>query len=51
MKVRIINDALFSSMCGLLADVYVCVLFTWFRGFKKKRSLPPFLTKEIGFPA
>lgn len=36
MKVRIINDALFSSMCGLLADVYVCVLFTWFRGFKKK---------------
>lgn len=43
MKVRIINDALFSSMCGLLADVYVCVLFTWFRGLKKK--------EEIGFPA
>lgn len=36
MKVRLINDALFSSMCGLLADVYVCVLFTWFRGFKKQ---------------
>lgn len=43
MKVRIINDAPFSSMCGLLADVYVCVLFTWFRGLKK--------TKEMGFPA
>lgn len=31
MKVRVINDALFSSTCGLLADVFARVSFTWFR--------------------